>query len=64
MREITWPADTVLSCIIRGDRTLAPSLDDTLEAHDELLFVMSSDADPAALEAVLHSSPSTTAPTA
>jgi len=63
IRNITWPSDTVLSCIIRGDRTLAPSLDDTLEAHDELLFVMSSDADPAALEEVLRSSPSATAPT-
>lgn len=63
MRDITWPPDTVLSCIIRGDRTIAPSLDDTLEAHDELLFVMSSDADPAALEEVLHSSPSATTTT-
>ncbi len=57
IRDITWPTETVLSCIIRGDRTIAPSPDDTLEAHDELLFVMSADADPQALEAVLRSAP-------
>lgn len=55
--DIHWPAESVLSCIIRGDRTIAPSAEDTLEAHDELLFVMSADADPAALEEVLRSAP-------
>ena len=55
VRDIVWPQDVVLSCIIRGDRTIAPSPEDTLEAHDELLFVMSAEADPEALNAVLRS---------
>ena len=62
VREIAWPSDTVLTCIIRGDRTIAPAPDDTLEKHDELLFVMSADADPDALELVLRSAPSATPP--
>lgn len=37
--DIAWPADTVLVCIIRAERPIAPSRDDTLEAHDELMFV-------------------------
>ncbi|WP_088283098.1 TrkA family potassium uptake protein [Kineosporia sp. A_224] len=37
--DIDWPADTVLVCIIRAERPIAPSRDDTLEAHDELMFV-------------------------
>src|SRR5690606_21935473 len=49
VREIAWPPDTVLTCIIRGDRTIAPSPDDTLEAKDELLFVIAAEADPEAL---------------
>ncbi|MGV1008420.1 MAG: potassium channel family protein [Dermatophilaceae bacterium] len=37
--DITWPLDTVLVGIIREDRPIAPSRDDALEAHDELLFL-------------------------
>jgi trk system potassium uptake protein TrkA len=37
--DITWPMDTVLVGIIREDRPIAPSRDDALEAHDELLFL-------------------------
>ena len=33
------PPDTVLVGIIREERPIAPSRDDTLEAGDELLFV-------------------------
>src|SRR5690349_8307096 len=36
---IDWPADTVLACIVRGPRPIAPTPDDTLEAGDELLLV-------------------------
>lgn len=36
---ITWPQDTVLAAIVRGDQPLSPNQDDTLEAGDELLFV-------------------------
>lgn len=39
VNEITWPTDTVLAAIVRGDVPLAPQPDDTLEAGDELLFV-------------------------
>ena len=60
LRAITLPADTVLSCIVRGDRTIAPTPDDTVEAHDELLFILSAEADPLDLQAVLHSAPSAT----
>jgi trk system potassium uptake protein TrkA len=37
--DITWPEDTVLVGIIRGERPIPPSRDDTLEAHDELMFI-------------------------
>ena len=58
--QVTWPADTVLACIIRGDRPIAPSIDDTLEAHDELLFVTGREADEKELERLLTHGPSTT----
>jgi trk system potassium uptake protein len=37
--EIDWPPDTVLVGIIRGERPIAPTRDDALEAHDELMFI-------------------------
>jgi trk system potassium uptake protein TrkA len=37
--DIEWPPDTVLVCIIRAERPIAPSPDDVLEANDELMFV-------------------------
>ena len=37
--DITWPEDTVLVGIIRGERPIPPSRDDALEAHDELIFI-------------------------
>jgi len=60
LRDVTWPDDTVLSCIVRSDRTIAPTPEDTIEALDELLFILSAEADPAALQQVLRSSPSAT----
>lgn len=63
VREIDWPGETVLSCIVRGDRTIAPSPADTLEARDELLFIVSAEADPEALDRVLRTSPGATQPT-
>lgn len=39
VKEIEWPADTVLATIVRGNQPLAPQPDDTLEVGDELLFV-------------------------
>jgi trk system potassium uptake protein TrkA len=37
--DVDWPPDTVLVSIIREDRPIAPSPDDALEAHDELLIL-------------------------
>jgi trk system potassium uptake protein TrkA len=37
--DITWPDDTVLVGIIRGERPIPPSRDDALETHDELIFI-------------------------
>ncbi|ASY32408.1 MULTISPECIES: TrkA family potassium uptake protein [unclassified Streptomyces] len=37
--EVRWPEDTSLVTIIRGTRVLAPTVEDHLEAGDELLFV-------------------------
>ncbi|WP_439644559.1 potassium channel family protein [Demequina silvatica] len=64
LREIQWPVDIVLATIIRGDRTIAPTPDDTLEAHDELLFIVSSEADPESLEQLLRRGPAAIRPTA
>ncbi len=41
---IRWPGSTVLAAIIRGDRPIAPTPDDTLEAGDELLLVLDANA--------------------
>ncbi len=60
LRNISLPDDVVLSCIVRGDRTIAPSPEDTLEPLDELLFILSAEADPDALQQVLRSAPSAT----
>lgn len=37
--DISWPGDTVLVGIIRAERPIPPSRDDTLEANDELMFI-------------------------
>jgi trk system potassium uptake protein len=37
--EVAWPPDTVLVAIIREERPIAPTPDDTLEALDELLLI-------------------------
>lgn len=39
LHGVTWPADTVLTCIIRDGVPIAPTPDDTLEGGDELMFV-------------------------
>ncbi|MGN8245395.1 potassium channel family protein [Cellulomonas soli] len=51
--QIEWPVDTVLACIVRDTRPIAPSPDDTLEGRDELLLVTGRDADEKALETLL-----------
>jgi trk system potassium uptake protein TrkA len=42
--QVIWPGDTVLAAIIRGDRPIPPSPDDTLETGDELLLITSAQA--------------------
>ncbi|MFV0425722.1 MAG: potassium channel family protein [Beutenbergiaceae bacterium] len=62
---VAWPSHAVLAAIIRGDRPIPPSPDDTLEAGDELLLISSSE-DPAELEslqALLADSPESTSTT-
>jgi trk system potassium uptake protein TrkA len=39
VRDLTLPRDAALVAIIRGQRVIAPTKEDTLEADDELLFV-------------------------
>lgn len=51
--QVVWPPDTVLAAVVRGDRPIAPTPDDTLEAGDELLIVAGSDADLDALHELL-----------
>jgi trk system potassium uptake protein len=58
--QVAWPADTVLAALVRDGRPLAPSVDDTLEAGDELLIVAGSEADRDALQRLLVVRPATT----
>jgi trk system potassium uptake protein TrkA len=43
--SITWPQNSVLITIVRGDQVITPSADDTLETGDELLFISSTEAE-------------------
>ncbi len=62
--QVAWPTDVVLACIVRDGRPIAPSVDDTLEGRDELLFVTSREADEGALEALLTDATKVPAPAA
>jgi trk system potassium uptake protein TrkA len=53
--DVPWPDDSVLVGIIREDHPIAPSRDDSLEAHDELLFLATPEIEDA-LEAMLSPS--------
>jgi len=53
--DVPWPEDSVLVGIIREDHPIAPSSDDSLEAHDELLFLATPEIEDA-LEAMLSPS--------
>ena len=50
--DVPWPDDSVLVGIIREDHPIAPSRDDSLEAHDELLFLATPEVEDA-LESML-----------
>lgn len=41
--DVPWPKDTVLTCIVREHRAIAPSPDDLLEDGDELILVTAPD---------------------
>ncbi|GAA1790496.1 TrkA family potassium uptake protein [Nostocoides veronense] len=43
--DVEFPADTVLVGVIRDQIPIAPSSDDSLEAHDELLFLTTPDSE-------------------
>lgn len=43
--EVPWPPDTVLTCIVREQRAIAPSADDLLETGDQLLLVTAEEAE-------------------
>lgn len=51
--QVVWPRDTVLAAIVRGARPIAPTVDDALEAGDELLILAGSDADLGGLHELL-----------
>jgi trk system potassium uptake protein TrkA len=44
--SLSWPSDAVLVVIARDGRVIQPTPQDTLEAHDELLFVAAPEAEP------------------
>lgn len=44
--DVPWPADTVLTCVIRDGGPIAPSADDTLEGGDELLLLTTAESEP------------------
>jgi len=44
---INWPVNVAPVSIVRGDRVIAPTADDTVEVGDELLFVAPTQAEPA-----------------
>lgn len=44
--DVAWPPDAALTAIVRGNRVIAPSNDDTLEAGDELIFVCAPEQEP------------------
>ncbi|MBO0841517.1 MAG: TrkA family potassium uptake protein, partial [Sciscionella sp.] len=52
VRDLDLPRDAALVAILRGGRVIVPVADDPFEAGDELLFVASTDVEPAIREAV------------
>jgi trk system potassium uptake protein TrkA len=47
VRDVPMPRDAALVAILRGKRVLVPTPDDPLEAGDELVFVVTTDAEDA-----------------
>ena len=53
VRDLDLPRDVTLVAIVRGDRVITPTPEDSLETGDELLFLASPDAEAAIHSAVL-----------
>lgn len=54
----SWPEDTALVAIVRGDRVITPSPDDPLEVGDELIFVAAPSQEPRLQSMLGHASTS------
>lgn len=55
LREVPLPRDSALVAIVRGNRVLVPSPDDTLEQGDELVFVCTAEMEEKVRRVVLGS---------
>jgi trk system potassium uptake protein len=55
LREVPMPRDSALVAIVRGNRVLVPSPDDTLEEGDELVFVCTAEMEEKVRRVVLGS---------
>jgi trk system potassium uptake protein len=53
LRNVPLPHDTALAAIVRGKRVLVPTLDDTLEAGDELVFICTAEVEDEVRQVVL-----------
>ncbi|WP_018352889.1 potassium channel family protein [Longispora albida] len=53
VRDITLPHDSALVAIVRGNRVIAPSPDDPLEAGDEAVFVCTAEVEDAVRQVML-----------
>lgn len=53
VRELDLPRDVTLVAIVRGDRVITPTPEDSLETGDELLFLASPEAEAAIHDAIL-----------
>jgi trk system potassium uptake protein TrkA len=51
-RDLGLPQDAALVAILRGGRVIVPNDDDSIEGGDELLFVASTEVEPAIREAI------------
>lgn len=53
MRDVNLPPDSALVAIVRGNRVIAPSPDDPLEAGDEAVFVCTAEVEDAVRQVIL-----------
>lgn len=60
LSQITFPPDCVLAVIVRDNHPISPNPDNTLEARDELLFVVGANGDLDQLRSALGVAPAAT----